>query len=162
MGRDGVARSFILDNIWSFLGHGGEVAQRLECALAVCKDLACAFAARPKSGSKLHALHTLRATLFQLPCVQFFGVASSPRRLLKSQSLHSLAGGLSKRAAFGVRPACRRFRNGQRWRKTFARPQEKWRRAAPPHHFTLPVPEGHHDPSPAFQRWVTHETNRVP
>src|SRR5829696_4275733 len=24
------------------------------------------------------------------------------------------------------------------------------------------VPEGHHDPSPAFQRWVTHEINRVP
>jgi hypothetical protein len=48
-------------------------AKRLECALAVCSDLAGAFAARvvdpsngisnPKSGSKLRALQTPRATL---------------------------------------------------------------------------------------------------
>jgi hypothetical protein len=47
--------------------------EALECALAVCKDLAGAFAAHvtnpsngisnPKSGSKLRALHTLRAIL---------------------------------------------------------------------------------------------------
>src|SRR5215218_3338861 len=87
MGRDGVARSLILDRIWLFIGHGGEGAQRLECALAVCKDLAGAFAARPKSGSKLRALHTLRANFFPVAVRSVLGVASSPRWLLKSVSL---------------------------------------------------------------------------